>query len=63
MLDYPLPEEIVPVQSKLPPVQREIVSLCSIACHLRKKNTTYLTAASLQEVVESDEIYPQPPPD
>ncbi|KAK4812905.1 LOW QUALITY PROTEIN: hypothetical protein QYF61_027299 [Mycteria americana] len=60
MLDNPFGEEIFPnIQSKPPLTQLEAISSCPMACYLGEEtDTTWLQPP---EVVESDEVSPQPP--
>ena len=62
MLDNPFSEEIFPnIQSKPLLVQFEAISSCPITCYLGKETNTHLTTVSIQVVVESDKVSPQPP--
>ena len=61
MLNHTLYEEIIPnIQYKPPLVQLETVSSSPTTCHLRKETNTLLATTSIQVIVESDEVSPQP---
>lgn len=52
MVEHSLHEQILPkIQSKPPLVQLEIISSCSITCHLRKETNVLLTATTFQVVL------------
>ncbi|KAK4827946.1 hypothetical protein QYF61_022561 [Mycteria americana] len=62
MLDNPLGEVKFPnIQSKPPLAQLEAISSRPIACYLGEETDTHLSTASLQVVVESNKVSPQPP--
>lgn len=57
--DYPLHEEILSnVRSKYSLAQLEVISLCSVTCHLRKETKTFLTKTGIPVVVKSNEVSP-----
>jgi len=58
--DHPLSEEPFPdVQPELPLMQLHSVSRCLITGHQREEISTSPSAASLEEVVDCDEVTPQ----
>ena len=62
MLDSPFVEEIFRnVQSKPPLTQLEAISPCPIACYMEEETNTHLITASIQVVVESNEVSPESP--
>ncbi|KAK4806763.1 hypothetical protein QYF61_005559 [Mycteria americana] len=61
VIDHPLSEEPFPnVQSELPPTQLHSISSCPIAGHQREEISTSPSTAPLEEVVDCNEVTPQP---